>query len=151
MIEKTLIHIRVDEARSGSNDKVIGRMRSGWAVVGDHQVLHVYCLLLPDPVVPSLNDLSQERRSIFLEDMTILGDALLAVTGAHRINYEILGNTERALHAHLFPRYESEPKDLKTKPVWKYDFSKAKPFTLNNYAQFISVMKEELIQLGALT
>ena len=151
MIEKTLIHIREAAATFVSTDKVIGRMRSGWAVVGDHQVLHGYCLLLPDPVVPSLNDLSQERRSIFLEDMTILGDALLAVTDAHRINYEILGNTERALHAHLFPRYESEPKDLKTKPVWKYDFSKAKSFSLNNYAQFISVMKEELIQLGALT
>jgi hypothetical protein len=29
-------------------------MESGWAVFGDVQVLNGYCLLLPDPVVPTL-------------------------------------------------------------------------------------------------
>ena len=150
MNEKTLIHIRVDEARSGSNDKVIGQMRSSWAVIGDHQVVHGYCLLLPDPVVPSLNDLPRDQRAIFLEDMAMLGDALLNVTGAHRINYEILGNSERALHVHLFPRYETEPEDLKTGPVWKYNLSKEMPINSKDYAQFISDIREELFQLGAL-
>lgn len=72
-----------------------------------------YCLLLPDPVVSSLNDLSAERRLAYLNDMALLGDALLVVTNAERINYEILGNDERALHAHLFPRHESEPARMK--------------------------------------
>ncbi len=151
MSENTLIHTRVNEARSGTNDKVIGRMRSGWAVVGDHQVVHGYCLLLPDPVVASINDLSKKQRLSYLEDMVILGDALLAVTGALRINYEILGNSEQALHAHLFPRYENEPEHLKTGPVWKYDFSKAKIFDYEEQESFVSDMKEKLNQLGGLS
>ena len=43
--------------------------------------------------------------------MATIGDALLEVTGAFRINYEILGNLEPALHAHIIPRYLNEPED----------------------------------------
>ncbi len=42
-------------------------------------------------------------------DVLRIGDALLAVTGAHRINYETLGNSEPALHTHIIPRYANEP------------------------------------------
>ena len=116
----TLIHQRVAEANEGNNPKVITRMPSGWAVLGDTQFLRGYCLLLPDPVVAHLNDFSGQQRLQFLDDMAALGDAVLAVTGALRINYEMLGNLEPALHAHLFPRYADEPEDLRTKPVWLY-------------------------------
>jgi diadenosine tetraphosphate (Ap4A) HIT family hydrolase len=50
--------------------------------------------------------------------MSLIGDALLEVTAAYRINYEILGNTEPALHAHIFPRYLSEPAEPRGVPVW---------------------------------
>ncbi len=103
-------------------------MQSGWAVLGDQQMLRGYALLLPDPVVPSLNDLQGEARAAYLRDMVLLGDALLAVTGAARINYEILGNTEPALHAHVIPRYADEPSELRRGPVWFYDLSSAPRF-----------------------
>ena len=117
----TLIHQRVEAARAGANPTVICRVPSGWAVLGDLQFLRGYALLLADPVVPDLNSLDESRRIRFLQDMAILGDALLKVTGAYRINYEILGNTEAALHAHVFPRYMSEPEDLRKGPAWLYD------------------------------
>jgi diadenosine tetraphosphate (Ap4A) HIT family hydrolase len=117
----TLIHRRVKAARAGTNPTVISRMPSGWAVLGDVQFLQGYSLLLADPVVPDLNSLDQGRRLRFLQDMAILGDALLEVTGAWRINYEILGNTDAALHAHVFPRYATEPEELRKGPVWYYD------------------------------
>ena len=41
---------------------VLCRMESGWAVFGDVQVLNGYCLLLPDPVIPTLNDLAELER-----------------------------------------------------------------------------------------
>jgi diadenosine tetraphosphate (Ap4A) HIT family hydrolase len=84
-----------------------------------------YSLLLPDPVVADLNSLTLTQRIDFLQDMTILGDALLAVAGASRINYEILGNSEAALHAHVFPRYATEPEEKRQKPVWFYDWESA--------------------------
>jgi diadenosine tetraphosphate (Ap4A) HIT family hydrolase len=117
----TLIHQRVEAARAGANPTVISRMPSGWAVLGDVQFLRGYALLLADPAATDLNALDESRRIRFLQDMAILGDALLEVTGAYRINYEILGNSEAALHAHVFPRYMSEPEDLRKGPAWLYD------------------------------
>ncbi|XGV95930.1 MAG: hypothetical protein ACAF41_24710 [Leptolyngbya sp. BL-A-14] len=105
----TLIDRRVEAARAGTNPMVIGRVPSGWLVWRDVQFLRGYALLLPDPVVRDLNALGEPKRSQFWRDMTVLGDALLEVTDAYRINYQILGNLEPALHAHVFPRYLTEP------------------------------------------
>lgn len=124
----TLIHRRVEEARQGANPTVICRMASGWAVLGDAQLLRGYSLLLPDPVPPSLNDLDEAGRAQFLTDMALLGDALLEVTGAARINYEILGNSEQALHAHILPRFDDEPEERRTGPAWFYDWNAAPRF-----------------------
>lgn len=113
-----LIEERVAEARAGQNPTVLCQMPSGWAVIGDQQFIPGYCLLLADPVGTDLNALSGVRRAQFLADMGIIGDALLEVTGAYRINYEILGNSEPALHAHIFPRYWDEPAEPRAVPVW---------------------------------
>ena len=121
----TAIHEQVDAARRGELKRVVARMKSGWAVLGDPQITRGYCLLLPDPVVPDLNALSGDARRQFLDDMARLGDAILEETGAERINYEILGNVEPALHAHVIPRHASENPDLRRKPVWLHDWSTA--------------------------
>jgi diadenosine tetraphosphate (Ap4A) HIT family hydrolase len=124
----TAIHKQVEAARSGQLARVISRMKSGWAVLGDPQITSGYCLLLPDPVVTDLNALVGERRRQFLDDMARLGDAVLRVTGAERINYEILGNVEPALHAHVIPRHGAEAPERRTQPVWLHDWSAAVPF-----------------------
>ena len=121
----TAIHHQVSAAQRGELARVIKKMKSGWAVLGDPQITRGYCLLLPDPVVPHLNSLTGAARDQFLRDMTALGDAVLAVTGAERINYEILGNVEPALHAHVIPRHASEEPDLRKKPVWLHDWNAA--------------------------
>ena len=82
-------------------------------------------LLLPDPVVPSLNALGAQERTGFLLDMARLGDALLKVTGAIRINYAIYGNIEPALHAHVIPRYPDEADKLRVSQPWAYDWEAA--------------------------
>ena len=124
----TAIHRQVGSARSGELARVVARMASGWAVLGDPQITHGYCLLLPDPVVPDLNALTGDARRQFLDDMARIGDAVLAVTGAERINYEILGNVEPALHAHVIPRFGGEDPALRTKPVWLHDWTVAPAF-----------------------
>lgn len=126
----TLIHRRVEAARQRTNPTVICRVQSGWVVLGDIQFLPGYSLLLPDPVVADLNALTETQRLNFLRDMAIVGDALLAVTDSYRINYEILGNTEPALHAHIFPRYVTEPEERRLKPVWFYDWKSSVTFDL---------------------
>ena len=147
-MNQTLIHQRVAEARDGTNPAVIARMRSGWAVVGDRQIVHGYCLLVPDPVVPHLNALTSEARGLFLQEMALLGDVLLEITHAARINYEMLGNLEPALHAHLFPRYESEPAELRTRPVWFYDWPRAPAFDPVQQAPFMDAVRRALADRG---
>src|SRR4030042_2880426 len=118
---KTMIHRRVEAARAGTNPTVICRVPSGWVVMADVQILPGYCILLHDPVVPDLNSLDEKQRARYLEDMALIGDALLEVTDAYRINYAIMCNTVPFLHAHIFPRYMSEPEELRRTHVWSYE------------------------------
>ncbi|MBS0445379.1 MAG: hypothetical protein JSR59_05445 [Proteobacteria bacterium] len=141
-----LITQRVELAHAGNNPYVIRRMRSGWAVIGDVQFLPGYSLLLPDPVVPSLNDLDKAQRALYLEDMGLLGDAVLRVTKAARINYEILGNSEPELHAHIFPRLSHEPPELRTKPAWFYDWSDAVRYDPAVHGHWRSALEAALAQ-----
>jgi diadenosine tetraphosphate (Ap4A) HIT family hydrolase len=145
---RTLIHERVEQARSGDNPKVIAKMTSGWAVLGDVQFLRGYCLLLPDPVVPHLNAMSRPDRDCFLNDMATLGDAVLKVTNAVRINYEMLGNVDPALHAHVFPRYDNEPEALRKKPVWFYDWDTAQKFDKSLHTMLMTEIADALKTLG---
>lgn len=121
----TAIHRQVEAARRSELERVVARMLSGWAVLGDPQITRGYCLLLPDPVVPDLNALTGDARRQFLDDMAALGDAVLAATDAERINYEILGNIEPALHAHVIPRHAAEDPERRRTPVWLHDWKAA--------------------------
>ena len=111
---------RVEAARAGTNPTVICRVSSGWVVLCDMQFLRGYCILLPDPVVASLNDLNQPQRAEYLCDMALVGDALMEVTGAYRINYAIAGNTDPYLHAHIVPRYMTEAEPIRKGLPWSY-------------------------------
>lgn len=144
----TLIHRRVEDCRRGRNPKTIARVRSGWAVLGDVQFLRGYSLLLPDPVVVDINAMARTQREIFLYDMSVIGDALLSATDAYRINYEILGNTEAALHAHIFPRYQSEPEHLRRIPVWSYDWANAPKFDASRDRVLIDQIANHLFEAG---
>ena len=124
----TAIHLQVERLRGGADPALIARLRSGWAVFGAAQFVRGYLLLLPDPVVPDLNALPAAERASFLSDMAQLGDALLEATGCSRINYAMFGNQEVALHAHVIPRYATEPPALRTAHPWAYDWSAAPPF-----------------------
>lgn len=126
--EDTQIHRLVAACRDGSHPGVITRLASGWAVMGQQQVLRGYCLLLPDPVVGHLNALQAPARDRFMSDLGMLGEAVLVATGALRINYAIFGNVEPALHAHVHPRYADEPQEHRKAHPWSYDWERAPHF-----------------------
>ena len=140
----TAIHRQVEECRAGNDPSVIARLPSGWAVLGQRQVLAGYSLLLPDPVVPHLNALTATQRDRFLSDLGRLGDAVLAATGALRINYAIFGNLEPALHAHVHPRYANEPEAVRTSNPWAYDWKQAPLFDLQLHGQLRDAIRARL-------
>ena len=140
----TAIHRRVTACRAGADPTLVTRMPSGWAVMGDPQVLRGYCLLLPDPVVPHLNEMPPEAQAAFLADVARLGQAVLELTGAIRINYAIFGNVELALHAHVLPRFADEPQAMHTANPWGYDWSTARRFDAERDRTLLAALRERL-------
>lgn len=145
---ETVIHEHVLAAREGREPRVITRLYSGWVLFGQQQFVRGYALLLPDPVVPSINALGAKERSQFLLDMTKIGDALLKVSGALRINYAIFGNAEPALHAHVVPRYLDEPEDKRTAHPWAYDWNVAPVFDRKGMEELAESLRRELGRMG---
>jgi diadenosine tetraphosphate (Ap4A) HIT family hydrolase len=142
--DNTMIHRIVAACRDGTAPQAIARLPSGWAVMGLQQVLPGYSLLLPDPVVPHLNVLDAAARDRFMSDLARLGDAVLHVTGALRINYAIFGNLEPALHAHVHPRFADEPQALRTANPWGYDWSQAPAFDVLVHGSLRDRIRERL-------
>ena len=100
----TSIHEKVYLAREGQNPNVICRLETCWLIMRDTQPLPGCCVILSDPVVGSLNELSEQGRMLYCRDMVRVGDALMRATGAYRINYETWYNVDQALHTHIIPR-----------------------------------------------
>ncbi|MBF6049460.1 diadenosine tetraphosphate hydrolase [Streptomyces sp. NRRL B-1677] len=117
---------RIGSALRGENPTVLRRLTTSFAVIGDVQFLPGYCvLLLDDPDVEHFTDLSKPRRLAFLADMDVLGEAVQLAcrkldSGFRKVNLEILGNTDRFVHAHIWPRYDWEPAHLIPRPVGAY-------------------------------
>ncbi|MGY1440040.1 HIT family protein [Streptomyces reniochalinae] len=117
---------RVGSALRGENPTVLRRLAAGFAAIGDVQFLPGYSVLLvDDPHVQRLSELSRGRRLAFLADMDKLGEAVERACkrldpAFRRVNLEILGNTDPFLHAHVWPRFAWEPPELLGKPVWLY-------------------------------
>jgi diadenosine tetraphosphate (Ap4A) HIT family hydrolase len=146
-LANTIVGQRVALAREGRNPWLVARVSSGWVVMSDKQVVPGQLILLADPVVTSLNDLGLRERIGFLADMALIGDALLAVTGCLRVNYDILGNTDPALHAHIVPRYASETDERRVMPIWLYDWSAAELFSEDNHGELRRALGAEITRL----
>ncbi len=120
---------RLDRIRRGADPQLIARLESGWAVLGDRQPESITgcCMLLPDPGAPSVNELDGPMRAAFMTDLVRLGDAVLAATGAERINYLVLCNQVPELHGHVIPRFSLEDPDRRRLgPFEAYDFAAAR-------------------------
>jgi diadenosine tetraphosphate (Ap4A) HIT family hydrolase len=105
---------------SNRDPALVCRVPSGLVFLCDMQYLRGYSILQADPQVESINALNPLARAEFLRDMVLVGDALLEVIGAYRINYAIMGNSLPVLHAHIIPRYLSEPEELRRGGSWSY-------------------------------
>lgn len=144
----TAIHGMVDQCRANACPTLVARLRSGWVIMGERQVLGGYCLLLPDPVVDHLNALAGADRMQFLADMALTGDAIRACTDAVRINYAIFGNLEPALHAHVFPRLAGEPAATRSAQPWALDWNAAPAYSEETHGELRLRIRAHLIAQG---
>jgi diadenosine tetraphosphate (Ap4A) HIT family hydrolase len=141
---------RIGSSVRGENPTVLAKMKSGFAQFGETQFLPGYCVLLAYPQVGCLNDLDICQRADFLIDMSLLGDAITSVYQPLRINYDILGNTDPYLHAHVFPRYVWE-EERRKRPVWLYPdeilYDKKKQFDEIEHGEIKNKLSKTLLGL----
>ena len=133
---------RIEACKNGTNPTYITELKSGYVVIGDTQFLPGYCVLLYKKKISCINELTIEERRQFLTDMTIVGDAIQKVYNPHRVNYEILGNTDEYVHAHIFPRYSWEGENAKLS-VRRYPMEKYR----DENSQFLNMDNQEEIKL----
>lgn len=107
-------------------------------------------MLAADPIVESLNALPDVDRGPFLHDVGTVGDALLKVTRAWRINYAILGNGDPTLHAHIQPRYLYEDEPYRRGPVDRYGQARLEsvPFEPERDRLLMQTISSELRRAG---
>jgi diadenosine tetraphosphate (Ap4A) HIT family hydrolase len=96
---------------------LVAEMETGYAVVGDHQIYRGYTLFVAKRCVRELHELPSDERLRFLEEMSIVAEAVCRAFRPRKLNYELLGNSVAHLHWHLFPRYDDDPDPAW--PVWE--------------------------------
>ena len=138
----------IGSAMRGQNPTVIIRMKTGYATLGWTQFLQGYCVLLVEPKVDYLTDLTKEQ----WRDMELIRKAIKILYNPEKIKLERGGSTRYPfLHGHVWPRYQWESEERKSKPPSQYpDEIKNNPehqFSLERHGPMINQIREKLEQL----
>lgn len=114
-----LVCRRIAQIHAGQNPFFVAELETGYVVLGDHQHFEGYTLLLCKQHQHELHELEQPFRLRFLEEMSLVAQAVYHAFSPQKLNYELLGNGDSHLHWHIFPRRDG---DTPTPgPVWWMD------------------------------
>lgn len=104
-----LICDRIGLIKKNENKYFVKEMESGYIVLADVQYFLGYTIFLSKIHTDELHKLGNKNREIFLKEMAIVAEAVYNTFKPVKLNYELLGNTDRHLHWHLIPRYGTDP------------------------------------------
>lgn len=138
-----LICGRIELIQRGQNPYLVKELTAGYVVLGDHQFYKGYTLLLAKRHVAELHMLDADVRRQFLDEMAMVGKAVWRAFGPAKLNYEILGNADPHLHAHIFPRHADDPDPLK--PVWSVPEALRKSADAKPAPEELQMLKEKLL------
>ena len=128
-----LICDRINMIKDGTNPYFVKELETGYVVLGDNQHFKGYAIFLFKEHMTELFQLEYYIKMKFLEEMSIVAEAVSKAFGAEKMNYELLGNGDSHLHWHLFPRKDGDIENYGNNgkgPVWWY--SKEKMYSDDN-------------------
>ena len=111
-----LVCERIEMIKNGTNPYFVTELETGYVVIGDHQHFRGYTLFLCKQHVTELHFLEQEFKMKYLEEMSLVAEAVYNTFKPDKLNYELLGNGDTHVHWHLFPRVEGDTPQKG--PVW---------------------------------
>ena len=118
---------RINMIREGINPYFVRELETGYVVMGDNQHFKGYTLFLCKEHKTELFQLDHSIKMKFLEEMSIVAEAVSKAFHAEKMNYELLGNGDTHLHWHLFPRKVGDIENYGNNgkgPVWWYPMEK---------------------------
>ena len=122
-----LICDRIKMIKDDTNPYFVKELETGYVVIGDHQHFKGYTLFLYKDHKTELFHLEPTQKMKFLEEMSIVAEAVSKAFNAEKMNYELLGNGDTHLHWHLFPRVTGDLGKYGNNgkgPVWWYPMQK---------------------------
>ena len=102
--------------KNNENPYFVKELETGYVVLGDHQRFKGYTLFLCKKHVTELHHLDYNFKMKYLEEMSLVAEAVQKVFNAEKMNYELLGNGDTHVHWHLFPRNTGDTPQKG--PVW---------------------------------
>ncbi len=108
--------------KDGKNPYFVKELQTGYVVIGDFQLYNGYSLFLSKDHATELHQLDSAVKKTFLNEMSLVAEAVFHAFNPVKLNYELLGNSDAHMHWHIFPRYADDPK--LSSPVWVADYSK---------------------------
>ena len=89
-----LICERIELIKQGKNPHFVKELETGYVVIGDGQYFKGYTLFLAKEHVTELHQMEYETKIKFLEEMSIVQEAVAKAFQAEKMNIELLGNGE---------------------------------------------------------
>ncbi len=87
-----LICERIEQIQKGCNPYFVCELETGYVVLGDHQRFTGYTLFLCKQHETELHLLPWDYRMKFLQEMSLVAEAVYQVYQPEKMNYELLGN-----------------------------------------------------------
>ena len=142
-----LICERIEMIKNGENTYFVKEMETGYVVLGDHQHFEGYTLFLCKKHVTELFHLEPKYKMKFLEEMSMVAQAVALAFKAEKMNVELLGNGDAHVHWHLFPRVKGDLEGYGNHgngPVWWYPMEKMYDNSNRPSSKKLAEMKEKL-------
>lgn len=130
----------------------IMELKTGYVILGWFQKFWGYTLFSCKQHGPELHNLEHDYKVKFLEEMTMVAEAVFNVFKPDKMNYELLGNGCPHLHWHLYPRRKGDT-PIKSSV---YQLSNAELFDESTRPdeeqrkELIGLIKNEIIRLQLL-
>lgn len=143
-----LICDRIQMIKEGTNPYFVKELETGYVVLGDNQHFKGYTLFLCKDHKVELFHLDHEEKMKFMEEMSVVAEAVSKAFDAEKMNYEVLGNGDAHLHWHLFPRNNGDIENYGNNgrgPVWWYPMEKMYSAKNRPTATELDEMKAKLL------
>lgn len=115
-----LVCDRINMIKDETNPFFVKELETGYVVIGDHQRFKGYTLFLCKEHATEIHFLEKEFRTKFLQEMSLVAEAVYNAFKPDKLNYELLGAGNGVhMHWHFFPRREGDTPI--SGPVWKLD------------------------------